>query len=41
MTDPTDVLLDSAAAARQVCAEFFLDDEIPPRAAVVLEELFG
>jgi hypothetical protein len=33
--------VDSAAAARQVCAEFFPDEEIPPRAAAVLEELFG
>jgi hypothetical protein len=33
--------VDSAATAIQICAEFFPDENIPPRSAAVLQELFG
>jgi hypothetical protein len=33
--------VDSAATAVQICEEFFPDDDIPPRSAAVLQELFG
>ena len=33
--------VDSAATAVQICAEFFPDEDIPPRSAAVLQELFG
>jgi predicted nucleotidyltransferase len=33
--------VDSAQAALQICAEFFPDEEVPPRAAAVLQELFS
>jgi hypothetical protein len=33
--------VDSAAAAVQICAEFFPDEDIPARSAAVLQELFG
>jgi hypothetical protein len=33
--------VDSAATAVQICEEFFPDDDIPPRSAAVLRELFG
>ena len=33
--------VDSAAAALQICAEFFPDEDISPRSAAVLLELFG
>jgi hypothetical protein len=33
--------VDSAAAAVQICAEFFPDEDISPRSAAVLQELFG
>ena len=33
--------VDSAATAVQICADFFPDEELPPRSAAVLQELFG
>ena len=33
--------VDSAETALQICAEFFPDEQVPPRAAAVLPELFG
>jgi hypothetical protein len=33
--------VESAEAALQICAEFFLDEVIPTRSAAVLRELFG
>lgn len=33
--------VDSAQAALQICAEFFPDEEVPPRAVAVLQELFS
>jgi hypothetical protein len=33
--------VDSAQDALQICAEFFPDEEVPPRAAAVLQELFS
>jgi hypothetical protein len=33
--------VDSAATAVQICAEFFPEEDIPPRSAAVLQELFG
>jgi predicted nucleotidyltransferase len=33
--------VDSAATAVQICAEFFPDEDINPRSAAVLQELFG
>ena len=33
--------VDSAPTAVQICEEFFPDDDIPPRSAAVLQELFG
>src|SRR5450756_55696 len=33
--------VDSAAAAVQICAEFFPDEDVSPRSAAVLQELFG
>jgi hypothetical protein len=33
--------VDSAAAAVQPCAEFFPDEDISPRSAAVIQELFG
>ena len=33
--------IDSAATARQICADFFPDEEIPPRSAAILDDLFG
>ena len=33
--------VDSAEMALRICAEFFPDEQIPPRAAAVLRELFG
>jgi hypothetical protein len=50
MTDPRDVLLDRAQPERAFttlgerlarCAEFFPDEEIPPRSSAVLRDLFG
>ena len=35
------IAVDSAEMALQICAEFFPDEQIPPRAAAVLRELFG
>ena len=32
--------VDSAETARLICAEFFPDEEVPPSAAAVLQELF-
>jgi hypothetical protein len=32
---------DSAATAVQICADFFPDEDIPPRSAAVLQGLFG
>jgi hypothetical protein len=32
--------VDSAATAVQICAEFFPDEDIPPRSAAALQELF-
>ena len=33
--------VESAETALQICAEFFPSEEVPPRAAAVLQELFG
>jgi predicted nucleotidyltransferase len=33
--------VNSAAEALQICAEFFPDDEVPPRSSAILQELFG
>lgn len=33
--------VDSAEMARQICAEFFPGEDLSPRSAAVLEELFG
>jgi predicted nucleotidyltransferase len=33
--------VDSAETALQICGEFFPDEEVPPRAAAVLQELFS
>lgn len=33
--------VDNAEMARQICAEFFPDEDLSPRSAAVLEELFG
>lgn len=33
--------VDSAEAALRICAEFFPDEEIPPRSSAVLTDLFG
>ncbi len=33
--------VDSSATAVQICAEFFPEEDIPPRSAAVLQELFG
>jgi len=33
--------VDSAETAMQICAEFFPDENLPPRAAAILQELFG
>lgn len=33
--------VDSVEAAVRICADFFPDEEIPPRALGVLQELFG
>ncbi len=33
--------VDSAEAALRICAEFFSDEQVPPRTAAVLQELFG
>jgi hypothetical protein len=33
--------VDSAAAAVEICAEFFVDEDISPRSAAILQELFG
>ena len=33
--------VDSAETALRICAEFFPDEQVPPRAAAVLRELFG
>jgi predicted nucleotidyltransferase len=33
--------VDSAETALQICREFFPDEEVPPRAAAVLQELFS
>ncbi|HLM90026.1 MAG TPA: hypothetical protein VK284_13575 [Streptosporangiaceae bacterium] len=33
--------VDSAQAALRICAEFFPEEEVPPRTAAVLHELFG
>lgn len=33
--------IDSAETALQICGEFFPDEEVPPRAAAVLQELFS
>ena len=33
--------VESAEAALRICAEFFPGEEVPPRAAAVLRELFG
>ena len=33
--------VDSAATAVQICADFFPDEELSPRSAAVLQELFG
>lgn len=33
--------VDSAEAALRICAEFFPDEQVPPRTAAVLQELFG
>ena len=35
------ITVDSAEMALQICAEFFPDEQIPPRTAAVLRELFG
>jgi hypothetical protein len=33
--------VDSAATAVQICAELFPDEDLSPRSAAVLQELFG
>ncbi len=33
--------VDSAETALRICAEFFPDEQVPPRAAAVFQELFG
>jgi predicted nucleotidyltransferase len=33
--------VDSAETAIQICAEFFPDEDLPPRSAAILEELFS
>lgn len=33
--------VDSAEAALRICAEFFPEEQVPPRTAAVLQELFG
>lgn len=33
--------VNSATGALRICAEFFPDENVPPRAAAVLQELFG
>jgi predicted nucleotidyltransferase len=33
--------IDSAETARLICEEFFPDEEVPPRAAAVIQELFS
>lgn len=33
--------VDSAQAALRICAEFFPEEQVPPRTAAVLQELFG
>jgi len=33
--------VDSAETAIQICAEFFPDEDVPLRAAAILQELFG
>lgn len=33
--------VDSAETALRICAEFFPDEQVPPRTAAVLRELFG
>jgi hypothetical protein len=33
--------VDTAETALQICAEFFPEEEVPPRAAAVLRELFS
>ena len=33
--------VDSAETALRICAEFFPEEQVPPRAAAVLRELFG
>jgi hypothetical protein len=33
--------VDSAETAMQICAEFFPDENLPPWAAAILQELFG
>jgi len=33
--------VDSAETALRICAEFFPDEQVPPRTAAVLQELFG
>jgi hypothetical protein len=33
--------VDSAETALWICAEFFPDEQVPPRAAAVIQELFG
>jgi hypothetical protein len=39
---PADTIgVDSAETAMQICAEFFPDEDLPPRAAAILQELFG
>jgi hypothetical protein len=33
--------VDSAAMALQICADFFPEEDIRPRSAAILQELFG
>lgn len=33
--------VDSAETAMQICSEFFPDEDLPPRSAAILQELFG
>jgi hypothetical protein len=33
--------VDSAETAMQICAEFFPDEDLPPRTAAILRELFS
>lgn len=33
--------VDSAETAMQICGEFFPDEDLPPRATAILQELFG